>query len=122
MINDNDIYTLYVLFGNTMHKAFEIIDSNEIECMVCTNSKLYYYNVYGSDIYPYTTTQYYCTCPAYINSVILGGTLYCKHQLACMLAYALNKCKIQYINDDMYVLNMLNDRNKEFKQRQTTQL
>lgn len=122
-ITDNDYYTLFITYGNRLRASLEIIDNNDIECVISNTTQQYYFRVMssGSSRYPYTCTYEHCTCLDYMNNVVLGTRIHCKHQLACMIGYALSKIKKSFKNDDIWCIDLINDKNKEYKQQQQQQ-
>jgi predicted nucleic acid-binding Zn finger protein len=66
-------------------------DKDKIQTFVACGSNRVFWQVRGTGGSTYTTTQFHCTCPAFHNSVVIANEkVYCKHQIAVILADALN--------------------------------
>lgn len=96
-ISDEVLHELHHWFPELIFKALEVVDdllewlerpvaerkqqAPPINRVVCReNPKLYHFQVLGEARYPYVTTQHFCSCKAFYNSMTSRDrSIVCKH-------------------------------------------
>eukprot|EP00474_Spongospora_subterranea_P009433 CRZ09891.1 hypothetical protein [Spongospora subterranea] len=106
---DNLTMLKYLIPGNVLARALEIVDSDAIERINSKTASAY--RVYGSRSTPYRCTKRCCSCPAFLHTVILNEqSHFCKHQLAAIIAEALDRINVTItVNEQAYVNLALDD-------------
>jgi predicted nucleic acid-binding Zn finger protein len=117
IVTDNDLMRLDMLFGgDTLEKALGIVDARLVTLKQHQGtSKRFFFGVQGSADFPYTCTRNYCSCPAFMNSVIKKRALTCKHILATRIAHALQMCQVETLNDQQFVAAFSEDKNANLR-------
>lgn len=111
---DAALMQLHSLYGSVLEKAVTLVDRGFVTMLRARPSDRFTFSVHGSNNQSdsaYICSLHHCSCPAFTNSVALKTEhIYCKHQLAARLAYALNKIKVTEMSDAEFNTATLNDR------------
>eukprot|EP00736_Rhodelphis_marinus_P000389 Rmarinus@m.12392 len=98
-LTEKDLEQLYVIYGNTLEGAIAVLESKRIIIAQGSPSGRKFTVIRGHK--PYVCFRHYCSCPAFVNMVLVGKTVpHCKHQLAVRLAEALSRLHVTTVNDD----------------------
>ncbi|XP_066979464.1 zinc finger SWIM domain-containing protein 7-like [Macrobrachium rosenbergii] len=100
-LSEGVLNSLYCIFGNTLMKAFKIIDAQKVTKIISTSGR-YIFQVTGRLDTPYYCLPYsvFCQCPAFKYLVIKKKETMCKHVLAAWLSSAMGVITKKKVSDE----------------------
>lgn len=102
-VSEADLALLNFLFPSAFRKALEICDAKMVTRVTAEPSGKVFFQVEGSETFPYVCFFHYCNCKFFLKSCVLRDDhLYCKHQLAARVAHATNTARDATVSDDRY--------------------
>lgn len=106
VVTDDELRSLFGVFGDTLERALVIIDKLVIKIYKKPNNNRTIIEIPGSNncVYRFFPNINYCTCEAYQYLVLKSRSQYtCKHILAAKIALLTNKnVEIEVLNDSNF--------------------
>eukprot|EP00884_Botryococcus_braunii_P000074 jgi/Botrbrau1/10067/Bobra.0355s0022.1 len=101
-ITKDHLRSLHVLFDRQLPRALRIVDSGGVKCFVAQQSRRKVFQVQGkgpSDVYT-VFPHHFCSCHSFFYDVASkGNAVYCKHQLAALVASSVKRCPLIIVPD-----------------------
>ncbi|KAG0479286.1 hypothetical protein HPP92_009985 [Vanilla planifolia] len=109
-VSDDHLAILHFLFGKNLERATTIVDQSGIGRVFGKPSGRVVFKVVGESrkedyiCFP----EHFCTCQSFFFDVVnKGEQLYCKHQIAALLAEAVGACNDVSIPDEELAMMLI---------------